>query len=555
MLSGVILIILAAYQLSFIGAADNLFSCWNGECIPERAKCNGVLDCEYGSDETFLECYNNTCDESAYFRCNYGGCILDQLKCNGESDCLDGSDENKYLCADDNQLDSLLNELRGECSPAHAVSCDKKCLKWSRVCNGHNDCTDSFDESAELCTVSQCPADSFRCKNGACINAGSFCNHVLDCADGSDEIPSICRKLGEMVAKMDTCPQLLSEQLPQSTPTKEESSVWQTDTCSLETSEGRLVRDYFSGFEFGPADGVPGGSIVEVSCNEGYVNFGSTINRCMKSQWHHEGFGCMRLCSQKDDIAKAHFATQCIHDGHLVNCQSDSQLFGTELIVTCADGYKSALVTSKPGEHSCNEMGTWTTMVSNPECEPICGIKSAQHPQLFPWTVSIFQRNSNNAAIYDFRCAGTIVSAQFVITAAACFTDQLNSTEQQLNYNIVQGNHSISYSLNEDHGYVLHNIKNIHTLAVNSAKKLVLLQLTGWFSLGAKVRPICLADSKAALNIKRLGDFQNYQLGGARTLYDNNKYILTHIAIKNTTLYNINQFLMPIQRKIKNTVA
>lgn len=54
------------------------------------------------------ECYNNTCDESAYFRCNYGGCILDQLTCNGESDCLDGSDENKYLCADDNQLDSLL---------------------------------------------------------------------------------------------------------------------------------------------------------------------------------------------------------------------------------------------------------------------------------------------------------------------------------------------------------------------------------------------------------------------------------------------------------------
>lgn len=110
---------------------------------------------------------------------------------------------------------------------------------------GHNDCTDSFDESAKLCTVSQCPADSFRCKNGACINADSFCNHVLDCADGSDEIPSICRKLGEMGTKMDTCPQLLSEQFPQSTPTKEESSVWQTDTCSLdETVAARGFRLY-----------------------------------------------------------------------------------------------------------------------------------------------------------------------------------------------------------------------------------------------------------------------------------------------------------------------
>eukprot|EP01083_Nonionella_stella_P030256 82975_1 len=86
----------------------------DGSCIPFSKRCNGVTDCDDGSDEgraqncqTFvskIRCekqLNITVQSDGYtekwtgnFRCNNGQCIEAQYVCDGVAgDCTDGSDE------------------------------------------------------------------------------------------------------------------------------------------------------------------------------------------------------------------------------------------------------------------------------------------------------------------------------------------------------------------------------------------------------------------------------------------------------------------------------
>lgn len=71
--------------------------CRSGLCISVDGKCNGIRDCDDGSDETARLCKAMTCTEKQ-FKCDYGACVPLNAVCNGKVECWDETDENPELC-------------------------------------------------------------------------------------------------------------------------------------------------------------------------------------------------------------------------------------------------------------------------------------------------------------------------------------------------------------------------------------------------------------------------------------------------------------------------
>ncbi|KAI4585199.1 hypothetical protein MJG53_006733 [Ovis ammon polii x Ovis aries] len=185
--------------------------CASGECTPRGSLCNGVEDCEDGSDEegcvpppagagrqgaseswvrtspkswgicadcdpqphlptgsTGPETRNGSCDDAApaphddtrgpccpgQVPCEVLGCVeLEQL-CDGREDCLDGSDERPCARASGTMPFTVpttaLPELpasRGLCSPSQLTCGSGECLPSERRCDLQLDCQDSSDEN------------------------------------------------------------------------------------------------------------------------------------------------------------------------------------------------------------------------------------------------------------------------------------------------------------------------------------------------------------------------------------------------------------------------
>lgn len=87
------------------------------------------------------------------------------------------------------------------------------------------------------------------------------------------------------------------------------------------------------------------------------------------------------------------------------------------------------------------------------------------------------------------------------------------------------------------------------------AQKAALLTLVKPFRLGALVRPICLTANQAdsSLQIVSAGDFSKQQLGEGQTVYENSRYILTHIVASESSKYNIQAFISAIKNEIAKT--
>ncbi|XP_011210418.3 modular serine protease-like [Bactrocera dorsalis] len=75
---------------------DGQMECWSGQCISITDKCNGVEDCDDGTDELYSLCQTILCMQHQ-FQCDYGACLPMKAKCNGTKECFDGSDEYEGL--------------------------------------------------------------------------------------------------------------------------------------------------------------------------------------------------------------------------------------------------------------------------------------------------------------------------------------------------------------------------------------------------------------------------------------------------------------------------
>ncbi|XP_067000750.2 vitellogenin receptor [Anabrus simplex] len=118
-----------------------------------------------------------SCPEG-YFTCQNFDCVRQSKRCNGHVDCSDGSDE---LGCDE-----------GICHWPDYFRCHNgQCLSHVFVCDGENECADGSDELdchlKEDSPIAQCLEDEYRCADNLCIPQHWVCDGKPDCLDGTDE--------------------------------------------------------------------------------------------------------------------------------------------------------------------------------------------------------------------------------------------------------------------------------------------------------------------------------------------------------------------------------
>ncbi|KPJ15425.1 Putative vitellogenin receptor [Papilio machaon] len=161
----------------------NQWQCRDTSCISFDGKCDGVIDCPDGSDETYPLCRSEKC-QSNWFRCTYGACVDGTAPCNGIQECADNSDELLPRCR--NETDEVSSQFK----------CDNgQLISGFNHCDGVADCSDGSDETVKACAAKVCPNYLFQCAYGACVDQGADCNGIKECADNSDESDELCNRI------------------------------------------------------------------------------------------------------------------------------------------------------------------------------------------------------------------------------------------------------------------------------------------------------------------------------------------------------------------------
>ena len=173
---------------------DPRFACADGGEAYERERCDGLWQCQDGSDEDGCE---SVMPPPEVFLCEsgMGESSPQSAVCDGRAECADGSDEQDceyFYCDDgapvhvdavcDRVSDCFDNSDESGCPEPEPYLCeDGFPLNADDVCDGNPECQYGEDEL-------DCPGeDSFRCGDGRDIPLKMRCDLQDDCDDSSDE--------------------------------------------------------------------------------------------------------------------------------------------------------------------------------------------------------------------------------------------------------------------------------------------------------------------------------------------------------------------------------
>ena len=119
----------------------NGYTCGDGTCV-NGTRCDGVAQCDDGSDEVRCErqlsnhCSSNQyrCPSTLYFRSK---CIPSSYRCNGDRDCSDGSDERN--CPSVSTCHTCYSSSTYTYLTYGRLICSTRC-------DGNTECSDGSDE-------------------------------------------------------------------------------------------------------------------------------------------------------------------------------------------------------------------------------------------------------------------------------------------------------------------------------------------------------------------------------------------------------------------------
>uniref|UniRef100_A0A1A9WL80 Peptidase S1 domain-containing protein n=1 Tax=Glossina brevipalpis TaxID=37001 RepID=A0A1A9WL80_9MUSC len=427
------------------------WDCNDGQCVSEDARCDGVVDCQDGSDETAENCIQGyaTCHTFA-FKCSYGACITGGYRCNGRKDCADNSDE---LICDSQKFD----KLQGSCSSDNDFQCSKskECISKYSICDGAKDCKDGSDETLQLCVGFDCPEIAFHCGYGACINGNAKCNGVKDCADGSDEAWELCG-----------FPRPTNRITPSQPPDSQNENK-----CQLPENGLYLVaRLHPQNHTIRLGSWVNNYETIHLECSNGYrIPTGASLN-CQDGKWKGSFPTCAQYCEGQALLGLSTFYVCFNNNIPARQCQRVQP--NAQVYIGCNAGY-DGLGNNLPPLR-CTSDGKFTA--KRPTCGVECGVLRLGtalarkglpvEKSEVPWQVAIYQKPSDNVN-YKFICGGSIISPSVIVTAqfvqkiyrvfktfteaAHCFWDV--AIEQKMNaefFQIAAGKYYRDYGVTKD---------------------------------------------------------------------------------------------------------